>query len=127
MRKVICIEGVPFPGMRTLAMKGSIYLAENIEKIPITQAYNHEKILGYARNLQRNIETGEVSMDLVIHPSFDVNLDEFTATVTLTDVVDVHGGSFSCRGLTIGRAFFASYSGLRIYRAADPKNPRFSV
>ena len=91
MRKVICIEGVPFPGMRTLAMKGSIYLAENIEKIPITQAYNHEKILGYARNLQRNIETGEVSMDLVIHPSFDVNLDEFTATVTLTDVMGAMG------------------------------------
>ena len=80
MRKVICIEGVPFPGMRTLAMKGSIYLAENIEKI-----------LGYARNLQRNIETGEVSMDLVIHPSFDVNLDEFTATVTLTDVMGAMG------------------------------------
>ena len=91
MRKVICIEGVPFPGMRTLAMKGSIYLAENIEKIPITQAYNHEKILGYARNLQRNIETGEVSMDLVIHPSFDVNLDEFTATVTLTDLMGAMG------------------------------------
>ena len=91
MRKNICIEGAQFPGMKTLAMKGSLYLHDDDEKIPITVGFDHQKLVGYAKGLKRDIETGEVSMDLTIHPSFDVNLDEFTATVTLTDVMGAMG------------------------------------
>ncbi len=93
MRKNICIEGVHFPGMKTLAMKGSIYVDDNDTKIPIVRfrAGQVSQLLGYAKNLQRDISTGEVSMDLTIHPSFDVTLDEFSATVTLTDVMGAEG------------------------------------
>jgi len=91
MRKAICVEGAEFDGMKTMAMKGSIYIDDKDTRIPITAGFNHEKILGYAQNLKRDIETGEVSMDLFIHPSFDVNLDEFDARVSLTDVMSAKG------------------------------------
>lgn len=91
MRKNICIEGAQFPGMKTLAMKGSLYLHDDDEKIPITVGFDHQKLVGYAKGLKRDIETGEVSMDLTIHPSFDLDLEEFDARVTLTDVMGAPG------------------------------------
>lgn len=91
MRKAICIEGAMFPGMKTMAMKGAIYIDDKDTRIPITVGFDHSKLIGYAAGLQRDVETGEVSMDLTIHPSFDVNLDEFDARVTLTDVMTAPG------------------------------------
>lgn len=91
MRKPICIEGAEFEGMRTLAMKGSIYIDDEDTKIPITVGFDHEKLVGYATELRRDIDSGEVSMELTIHPSFDLNLDEFDATVSLTDVMAAKG------------------------------------
>lgn len=85
-RKVICIEGREFGGMKTIAMPGSIYIADEDKQIPITiNMRGDHKLIGYATNLQRNVFTGQVSMELTIHPKFDVNLQEYTATVTLTD------------------------------------------
>lgn len=92
MRKAICVEGKQFDGMKTVAMKGAIYIDDKDTKIPIVVGTMREpKICGYATGLKRDVESGEVSMDLFIHPSFDVNLDEFDATVTLTDIMAAKG------------------------------------
>lgn len=91
MRKPICIEGKEFAGMRTIAMPGSLYLDDKDTKIPITIGFDHGKLVGYATEFKRDIETGEVSMNLTIHPSFDLNLDEFDARVSLTDVMAAKG------------------------------------
>ena len=92
MRKAICVEGKEFAGMKTLAMKGAIWIHDNDTKIPIVVGTMREpKICGYARELQRDVESGEVTMDFFIHPSFEVNLDEFDATVTLTDIMSAKG------------------------------------
>lgn len=91
VRKVICVEGKEFQGMKTIAMPGSIYVEDADTKIPVLAASDQTKILGYATGLKRDISSGEVSMDLTIHPRFDVNLDEFDATVTLSPVMTAKG------------------------------------
>jgi hypothetical protein len=91
MRKPICIEGKEFEFMRVLAMPGSIYIDDKDTKIPLTVGFDQTKLVGYATNLQRDVETGEVSMELTIHPSFDLDLEEFDARVTLTDVMEARG------------------------------------
>jgi len=82
MRKVICVEGKEFQGRKTIIVPGAIYM-EDDDRVPITTGAGHDRIIGYAKNLQRDISTGEVSMDLFINPQFHVNLDEFEATVSL--------------------------------------------
>ena len=104
-RKVICIEGKEFAGRKTFVMKGAIYIDDADTKIPIVTITGSapSKLLGYARNLQRDIVSGEVSMELTIHPMFDVNLEEFDATVSLHPVMTSRGKDGETTIINAGR------------------------
>lgn len=82
IRKLVALEGKESPDGRKLAI-GSIYIADD-DKIPVVLQGNQEKVLGYATRLHRDVFTGEVSVDLAIHPSFDLDIDEYDANVFLS-------------------------------------------
>jgi hypothetical protein len=74
-RHVITIEGVPtiLPGVRL--KPGSLWMKSD-KPVPVTTNFDHSSIIGFAKDLERNEETGEVSVDIDFRPGFELPKEE---------------------------------------------------
>lgn len=86
MRKNVCVEGQEYPGGVILA-PGSVYIEES--EVPVFVHYGPDcHIVGSARAVHRDIDTGTVSMDFQLGEDCEELLANYTATLGITEALE---------------------------------------
>lgn len=82
-RKLIAIEGIRSAIPNTWLAKGSLRM--EADRIPVTVSFDNSNLVGWAQDLQRDEETGKVTVDVSLFEQFDWgenNMDEETYDYT---------------------------------------------
>lgn len=83
MRKLVAIEEKLYADGRIIKF-GAIRLDD--ESIPVCLIVNAEDPIGAATDLKRDVETGEVSMEIYLRAEYKLDLDQYDANVYLSPV-----------------------------------------
>lgn len=76
-RHVIAFEGKPSVLPDTWLDKGSLYISPQQKYLPVTRGFHWEGTpIGRARDLMRNEETGEVSVEIEFQPGYEPSKEE---------------------------------------------------
>lgn len=95
-RVVVAIEGKQYADGRII-MPGAIKCTD--DKIPVSSNFDWSNIVGVASNMERNEETGEITMEIEFgDPIFKPERDTYEANVSLSDIdVDKTDGAFEVK------------------------------
>lgn len=76
-RHVIAFEGKPSAIPGTWLDHGSLYIAPEQKYLPVTRGFSWEGTpIGRASDLQRNEDTGEVSVEIEFQPGYEPSKEE---------------------------------------------------
>lgn len=79
---------VAYEGKRAIdgffVQPGALYLKRDI--VPVTYSFDYTDVIGVARDLERNEETGEVSLEIEFNPNGSSAVAGMVASIAVSDV-----------------------------------------